>query len=399
MKRRFAASVLIPTALLAAGLAGCASDSEGADGSAFRGNAGDADSGTTYQASGTSQAYAAAPAFVPAAPATAEMNPFRDRFSGASATGFASYMRDGRLWVFEQGSEGLAEFQASGEPAKSVTLPAVGPGGVTVRSDDRGTVIEYLASTPGYHVEFKDDVLWIFESGSEALVEFQSFGEPAKNATMIGAGPNGVSIRSVDTETILGFLGWKPGFVTIGVEGRLWVFESGSDALAEFRRSGEPAKLATVLGVGPRSTTVRSDSTDTINAWLAARPGFVTVGDEDRIWIFEAGSAGLAEFRRVGEPAKSVTMLGAGPGRRTLRSDDKAVLMRYLGALPGYEVHADTEGDRLYVFASGSDGARDYLRHGEPAKSVTRIAAGPRGMTVISDDPAVLDRYLRAVAR
>ena len=44
-----------------------------------------------------------------------------------------------------EGSQALTEFLATGEPAKSVTLIGKGPGGVTLRSDERATIDAYLA--------------------------------------------------------------------------------------------------------------------------------------------------------------------------------------------------------------------------------------------------------------
>lgn len=60
--------------------------------------------------------------------------------------GFVTEVHDGRLWVFREGSEALAQFRAVGEPAKSVTLIGVGPQGMTVRSDDKAVISDYLAA-------------------------------------------------------------------------------------------------------------------------------------------------------------------------------------------------------------------------------------------------------------
>ena len=74
--------------------------------------------------------------------------------TGGTKTGSASYERagfqvfqeDGRLWVFREGSEGLAEFQKNGEPAKSVTSIGTGPDGMSIRSVDMETIKAYLAA-------------------------------------------------------------------------------------------------------------------------------------------------------------------------------------------------------------------------------------------------------------
>jgi hypothetical protein len=52
---------------------------------------------------------------------------------------------DGRLWVFRAGSDELKEFKAHGEPAKVVIRPGAGPGGVTIKSVDAEIIDEYLA--------------------------------------------------------------------------------------------------------------------------------------------------------------------------------------------------------------------------------------------------------------
>lgn len=85
---------------------------------------------------------APAPADLPADPADA---------AGAVAGGFAkpgfqTFERDGRLWVFRDGSEDLAAFLEHGEPAKSVTSIGTGPGGMSMRSGDLETIKDYLAA-------------------------------------------------------------------------------------------------------------------------------------------------------------------------------------------------------------------------------------------------------------
>lgn len=60
--------------------------------------------------------------------------------------GFFTAVRDGRLWVFREGSEGLAEFKKHGEPGKNVTLVGEGPNGMTLKGDDMQALREYLAA-------------------------------------------------------------------------------------------------------------------------------------------------------------------------------------------------------------------------------------------------------------
>ena len=61
----------------------------------------------------------------------------------------------------------------------------------------------------------------------------------------------------------------RPGFVVVEEDGRLWVFRAGSEALEEFRKHGEPAKCTTLIGKGPNGMTVKGPDRATIAAYLA----------------------------------------------------------------------------------------------------------------------------------
>ena len=63
-----------------------------------------------------------------------------------SKPGFYTEVRDGRLWVFKDGSKELDEFKKQGEPAHQVTRVGVGPKGMTVKSSDAAVIDEYLAA-------------------------------------------------------------------------------------------------------------------------------------------------------------------------------------------------------------------------------------------------------------
>jgi hypothetical protein len=49
---------------------------------------------------------------------------------------------------------------------------------------------------PGFYTEVKDGRLWVFRDGSK------QHGEPAKQVTRIGGGPNGMTIKSSDAKVI-----------------------------------------------------------------------------------------------------------------------------------------------------------------------------------------------------
>ncbi len=49
---------------------------------------------------------------------------------------------------------------------------------------------------------------------------------------------------------------------------------------------------------------------------------------------------------------------------------------------------------RLYVFPMNSAEYQAFTNTGEMGKSVTRVGAGPNGMTIVGPDAATIDRYL-----
>jgi len=125
----------------------------------------------------------------------------------------------------------------------------------------------------------------------------------------------------------------KPGFVTDVVDGRLWIFRSDSDALATYRSTGEPAKHVIKPGAGPNGMTVKAPDVETIQEYMVVAPGFATFVVDGRLWVFAEGDEAIAEFLQVGEPAKHVIRVGAGPMRMTVKSSDNATIDAYLAAV------------------------------------------------------------------
>ena len=87
--------------------------------------------------------------------------------------------------------------------------------------------------------------------------------------TSIGAGPEGMTIRSDSKETTNGYFAQKEGFVVNINDGRIYVVTTDSpnnhDGVVEI-----PEKdIITKIGAGVGNMTVRSDSIETINAYLA----------------------------------------------------------------------------------------------------------------------------------
>ena len=116
--------------------------------------------------------------------------------------GFVVLEDDGRLWVFREGSDDLAAFQESGEPAKQVVRPLAAPGGVTMKSTESATIDEYLTTLPGFYTRMEEGRLWVFKAESAELESFLQTGEPAKQVVRPLAGPFGLTIKAVGSEVI-----------------------------------------------------------------------------------------------------------------------------------------------------------------------------------------------------
>ncbi|MGE0193405.1 MAG: hypothetical protein AB7T63_15345 [Planctomycetota bacterium] len=228
--------------------------------------------------------YVPAPAPAPVVSATTT-KPTRRPSAALSRSGFQVFEDDGRIWVLRDGSEDLAEYLAVGEPAKSVTLIGVGPGGRTVRSSDKATIEAWLGAygmvagrstafgRPGFDVFERDGRLWVFASGSKDLEEFLAHGEPAKSVTLVGAGPEGRTLIGPSREVLDSYRTsiryGAPGFAVFLDDGRLWVLREGTEDLEQYLSVGEPAKSVTLIGVGPEGQTVRAPDRETADAWLA----------------------------------------------------------------------------------------------------------------------------------
>jgi hypothetical protein len=125
----------------------------------------------------------------------------------------------------------------------------------------------------------------------------------------------------------------RPGFVTREKDGRVWAFRTGSKDLAAYLKDGEPGKSATLVGVGPGGMTVRAPDLETGEAYVFSRPGFEVWVKQDRIWAFRAGSKEAAAFAKGEEPGKGASLVGSGPDGRTVRAPDLETADAYLAAL------------------------------------------------------------------
>ena len=125
----------------------------------------------------------------------------------------------------------------------------------------------------------------------------------------------------------------RPGYLAIPMDGRLIVLRHDDRELAAFEKTRELGKSVSRIGAGPNGMTLRAPDTDTIDGYLLARPGFATRVVEGRIWVFAADSAEWKDFLAHGELAKSVTRVGAGPNGATVKAPDTKTLEAWLAAL------------------------------------------------------------------
>ncbi|WP_305043223.1 hypothetical protein [Geoalkalibacter sp.] len=115
--------------------------------------------------------------------------------------GFETYLEDGRLWVFHKHAKDLKTFHERGELAKFVVRPAAGPERMTLKGPDAETLDAYLLSRPGFVTKVEEGRLWVLRDGSDELKQFVERGELAKFIVRPAAGPNGMTLRAPDAET------------------------------------------------------------------------------------------------------------------------------------------------------------------------------------------------------
>ncbi|MEW4565010.1 hypothetical protein AB1K70_20965 [Bremerella sp. JC770] len=122
------------------------------------------------------------------------------------------------------------------------------------------------------------------------------------------------------------------------------------------------------------------------------RRGFVTKVVDGRLWVLALDSPSVAELVAGEGPEKHVTLPGAGPDRKTLKSDSRETALRYLFSKPGFATHF--EDGRAWIFAKDTDAAKQFAAEGLPEKHVTRVGAGPMRTTIKAPDTETIDLFL-----
>jgi len=308
-------SIIVPAiAAVLAGSAGCASS-------------------TTSEPKASPAAYSSPAAKAEVAAPSVAKTPYPLAAESVQRPGFRVFDTGDRWWVLREGSADLARFLRDGQPAHSVTRIAAGPGRTTLRAPDAETIDAYLVARHGFHTEIRGGLVWVLRDHSDELSRFKESGPPAQSVTRVSAASNGMSVRSIDAETIDAYLAAKPGYFTLMHDGRLWVMTEGSPTHQKWVESRTlPAHSVTRPGGGPRGLTIRADDASIIDAYLAAQPGFETVIRENLLWVLRDGSPEHVKFKAEGFPAHSVTRVAAGPGGRSIRAVDVETIDAYLAS-------------------------------------------------------------------
>ncbi|MGH7162590.1 MAG: hypothetical protein ACREID_03825 [Planctomycetota bacterium] len=153
--------------------------------------------------------------------------------------------------------------------------------------------------------------------------------------------------------------------------------------------------LAALAGAGCKSLWMEADSGPLQGEGPHAKYTFVTIQEENRLWVFKRDAKDLATYRKGKELAKCVTRVGAGPNGMTLKAPDTETLDDFSYGKFGFRAFLGKDG-RLWVFRSDAKELSEFYKSKELAKSAARIGAGPNGMTIRAPDAATIDAYLAA---
>ena len=141
----------------------------------------------------------------PAAPAPAAASPAPVPTVGVgpfSKPGFVTSLNKNVLTVFRAESKELVKFRKAGDMATGVIRPAAGPDGLSLKAPDAETIQDYQMTDKQFIVRHVDGRLWVFRNGCAEFGQYVRDGELAKNVTRVGAGPNGMTLKAPDTQTL-----------------------------------------------------------------------------------------------------------------------------------------------------------------------------------------------------
>jgi NADPH-dependent glutamate synthase beta subunit-like oxidoreductase len=177
-----------------------------------------------------------------------------------------------------------------------------------------------------------------------------------------------MTIRALSSETAKEYIVAKPGFTTEIEDGRLWVLKGDQK---------KDEKRISFIGAGPMGMTIYAQDKDTVLAYLAQKPGFITEVEDGRLWVLKGDQK---------KDEKRVTLIGAGPMGVSILAESKDTALEYLASTPGFETFI--KDGRLWVLKDGEK---------ESEKHITLIGAGPMGLTVKAVDRNTANAYLAAI--
>jgi len=189
------------------------------------------------------------------------------------------------------------------------------------------------ARRAGYVLFEGDKATWIFHDGSEALKDHMAGRELAKHVTKM-SNVNGKvrTLKAPDTQTIEAYLAARPGFATRVIDGYLWVFYQGSEELAIVDAGGELAKHVTKMtNINGKVRTLKAPDAETLKAYNASATGFIARYVDGHLWVFREGSQAYHTIASGGELAKHVTrMKNLNGSIVTIKAADTETLDAYL---------------------------------------------------------------------
>ncbi len=256
-----------------------------------------------------------------------------------SSPGGMALDSSGNLWITDEESDRIEEFNREGGLVREFGSPGIGAGD--------------LLSPGGLTVDHQGDV-WVADCGNTRIEEFGPEGEylhqfPVTGTTgglsassvpsgvVVGAGgnlwvsdkgagkvdlftPSGELIKSVGAESLQ-----EPGAITTGPEGTMWVTDSALDEVFEFDGSG---------------TQVTEFGSEGEGEGQFRDPNAIAVDGDDHVWVADTGNGRVEEFEESGRFLHEFGSEGEVAGRFSHPA----------------AVASDGE-DHVWVVAVGNDGA------------------------------------------
>jgi len=183
-------------------------------------------------------------------------------------------VRQGRATWLAADRDAAEALAAEGGPEKHATRIVSHQGRVmTLKAEDPMLFEAYLGEKPGYTVRLIDGKLWVFEEGSEALAAIEAGGSPpGDHATRVQAVKGAVrTYKAAEAETLTGYLASTKDHAAMVIDGQLWIFDPASEAYEAAHEGEVPEKHATrIMSLGGKVMTLKSPDADVLSAYVDA---------------------------------------------------------------------------------------------------------------------------------